>query len=197
MAVSVPFLDALSSPNQALSDLVLEQAAKLGLAPEVLAGIAGAFSGTSGVPNTRVRLTHALSLRFNGRLVAACHQFDPRFRRTVDREYEIDRNATGLPAAHIGQTGEGEATLGRYDLYFALLEETLGTREIITLCDQRKGFTLRETWRGPAGILGGGVRAYEYLDCYFTDIGRTQSATDDRIVKVQASLVWRDRRRVQ
>lgn len=35
-----------------------------------------------------------------------------------------------------------------------------------------------------------GSRTYEYQGCYFTDLGRQLEATSDRIVSVDATIVW-------
>jgi hypothetical protein len=47
------------------------------------------------------------------------------------------------------------------------------------------------------GILTADIRMYEYVGCYFTDLGRQLDAKGDRVVSVDATLVWIGRRRVQ
>jgi hypothetical protein len=46
------------------------------------------------------------------------------------------------------------------------------------------------------GLLNPDIRVYEYLGCWFTDVGRQLSAEDSRIVSVDATIVWQERRRV-
>jgi hypothetical protein len=46
------------------------------------------------------------------------------------------------------------------------------------------------------GALTADTRIYEYLGCYFTDIGRQLDAKSDRVVSVDATLVWLTRRRL-
>lgn len=194
--MGTPIIDGLLSPGQTFEDFVLEKAQQGGWSQDALGALSGAFRSTGQVPGTRVRLSHALTLRVGSRIFGAAHTFAPSMHRTVDREPEIDANAHGLYAALVPQMMEGSIRLSRYDLYLTLMEEAVGSRELITLCDQSRGITLRETWRGPAGLFRGGVRAYEYYDCYFEDLGRQMDAKGDRVVSVDATLGFRDRRRV-
>lgn len=152
------------------------------------------------VPNTRTRTTHGLTLRDGrtGRLFGAIHTFSPKQTRAVEEEWEINRDSRGIPVDLIPQNLTSRTIgLSRYDLYTRVMEELFGTTELDILTEQRRPFRMRETWLDPTaiGFLGAGPRIYEYIDCWFTDIGRTLSASDDRIVKVEATLMFRDRKR--
>lgn len=152
------------------------------------------------VPNTRTRTTHGLTLRDGrtGRLFGAIHTFSPKQTRAVEEEFEINRDSRGIPVDLVPQNLTSRTLgLSRYDLYTRVMEELFGTTELHILTDQRRPFRIRETWLAPAtvAVLGAGPRIYEYIDCWFTDIGRTLSASDDRIVKVEATLMFRDRKR--
>jgi hypothetical protein len=46
------------------------------------------------------------------------------------------------------------------------------------------------------GVLSRDYRVYEYSGCFFSDIGRNLSSTGDRVVNVDATLVWLHRQRV-
>lgn len=46
------------------------------------------------------------------------------------------------------------------------------------------------------GELTADTRVYAYIGCYFTDVGRMLDAKGDRVVSVEATLVWLGRRRV-
>lgn len=210
------------------------------------------------VPNTRTRLSHALTIRVRGRIIGAIHSWAPSTSRTVDTEFEVETNSNGMPVDQVPQTVDRrEIRIARYDTYPAIMEEVFGTSELITLTDQFQPFTLREVWRGPGinplgsafgaagsalaglsslagplglspvqnaaaaanaelsnalgaagssivgsavvtvlGTLTADTRMYEYLGCYFTDIGRSMDAKGDRVVSVDATITWLSRRRV-
>lgn len=206
------------------------------------------------VPNTVTRLSHAVSIRAGGRAIGAIHSFGPAQSRTVDIEYEVEPNSTGLPVDIIPQAVDRrEVRIARYDTYPEIMEEVFGTSELIVLSDQFRPFTIREVWRGPginllggAGTALGGIsslagslgltaaqnaanqaqagisaaagaaasgsvgqplltalgtitadtRIYEYVGCWFSDVGRTIDAKGDRVITVDATLIWLGRRRV-
>ena len=156
------------------------------------------FTNTSQLPLTKTRLTHALTIRSgNGRVVGAMKAFSPSQSRVIDEEYEVDSQASGLPIDLIPQTvNRREIRVERYDLYNVLMEEAFGSTELVTLADQSRPFSLREVWRGPSGVLVGGQRIYEYLGCWFSDLGRTLAADNDRVSLANATVVWQFRHRV-
>jgi hypothetical protein len=200
-------------------------------------------------------MAHAITLRSQSRTIGAVHTFAPSLRRTVDAEYEVEANSTGMPVDLVPQLVDGrEIRLSRYDLYPLIMEEVFGAFELVLLTDQTRPFTLREIWRGPGinalggttgaalgnisglgnqlglpevapfiggiqgsisdavatatasrvgapivgvlGILTEDVRAYEYRGCWFTDVGRQIDAKSDRVISVDATLVFQDRVRV-
>lgn len=195
------------------------------------------------VPNTRARLSHALTIRARGRTIGAVHQWAPAQGRDIDTEYEVEPNSVGLPVDVIPQVmGRREIRIARYDTYPEIMEEVFGTSELEVLTDQYRPFTLREVWRGPArgavaqignaiagavgafdaargnavaaaaassinnpflGLIDGitgpllaDMRIYTYTGCWFTDLGRQMDTKGDRVVSVEATLVFTDRRRV-
>lgn len=192
--VDVPFLDALKSPGQAFADVLLDEARRRGISQDALAALSGALRGGLVVPNTRLQSTHALSLRVGRVPIGGVFELNPSQRRTVEREYEIEAGAVGHPVDVWGETLEQEVTLSRFDLWFAPIEAVFGTRELETLCDQHAGVTLRKRWRGPAGVLSGGVYAVELTGCWFQSLGRQLRADDDRSVRVNATLAVTGRR---
>jgi hypothetical protein len=151
-----------------------------------------------GLPNTTTRLSHALTLRIGpGQIVGAVFAFSPSQRRSIDEEWEVDAAASGLPSDIVPQAlTERTIRIERYDIYTRLMEEITGTKELIVLTDQSRPFILREVWRAPYGVLTGGQRVYEYLNCWFSDLGRTVRSDDNRVVSVEATIVWGRRRRV-
>jgi hypothetical protein len=156
------------------------------------------FDQFAQLPNTRTRLDHALTIRVGtGRVVGAIKTFAPSQGRTVDDEFEVNSAASGMPVDLVPQTvNKREFRIERYDLYTKIMEEVFGTKEIVVLTDQFRPFSLREIWRGPAGVLTGQQRIYEYTGCWFTDIGRVMDASGDRVVAADATVTWLDRRRV-
>jgi len=158
----------------------------------------GLPSPTPFIPNTRTRTSHALTIRdgATGQLIGAIYTFAPKQARTLEEEYEINRDTRGLPVDIVPQNLTTRTLqIARYDLFTKIMEDVFGHKEMVILTDQKRPFRIRETWRDPAAILGGGRRIYEYTGCWFQDLGRTLSATDDRIVKVDATLMFRDRQR--
>lgn len=179
------------------------------------------------VPNTKTRLSHAFTLRVRGRIVGAVHMVSPRQARQIDTEFEINANGNGKPVDIVPQTLETrELRVARYDLYTGVMEEMFGTAEVVVLTDQYKPFSLREVWTGPgsgselignlaqvggatpqlaAALASGGAallsagasRQYEYTGCWFSDVGRTIDAKGDRVISVDATLVFLDRLRIR
>ena len=206
------------------------------------------------VPNTRTRMSHAVTIRAGGRTVGAIHILSPTTARDVDHEFEVEANASGMPVDVIPQNvTRRELRVQRYDTYPEIMEDVFGTSELIVLADQRRPFRLREVWRGPGvnllggagtavgnlsslagglglsgvnaaanraqadlenavgaagssavgmpvlsalGVLTADTRIYEYIGCWFSDLGRQLDAKGDRVVSVDATLVWTDRIRV-
>ena len=61
---------------------------------------------------------------------------------------------------------------------------SLDNPDMYTLVRQIKPINVREIWRDPFG----NIRAYAYVDCWFSDLGLTMAANDDRIIKSRATL---------
>jgi hypothetical protein len=157
----------------------------------------------------------------------------------------MDANSTGHPADIVPQILRTRTIqIQRYDLFPQIMEEVFGTRELITLADQFRPFSVREIWKSPqqklpsvpilptdfgqvrklstdanaklsalnrnieetqaAGGFGGNFlaelfaprRIYEYIGCWFSDLGRSLSASESRVVNVSATLIYQDKRRV-
>lgn len=190
---TTPFL-GLPDLSNAPRDLAL-LAQRSGLPESV---IAGALRGPSAIPTTRTRLSHAYTLRTaQSQVIAAVFRCAVDQTREVELEYENDVNATGQPADIVPQIMSTQTfAITRWDLYTEIMEEALGTRELVMLTDQRRGLRLREVWRAPTSILNSAGRRYEYGPCYFTNVGREVDATNDRTVRANATLTWLRRRRI-
>lgn len=178
----------------------------------VLAQLLGSVIQPHGaVPATRTRTTHAFALhavsnlptaadgtlRFRRGMVGAVHVVNMQQTRTVDDVWEVDAYNAGLPADVVPQALTGRTlTVARYDLWTNLMEQVFGQGEVIDLTDQARPFALREVWGSPGQLLSGRRTIYEYTGCWFTSLGRNLSADNNRIVNVDAQLVWTRRRRV-
>lgn len=187
------------------------------------------------VPNTRTRLSHALTIRAAGRTIGAVHSISPSQSRTVDQEFEVEANSKGMPIDLVPQTvDKRELRVSRYDLYTSIMEEVFGNYEIINLCDQYRPFTLREVWssrlpgsnavnflnsaptligqpfgqvtnplaslpplaRSALSFAGSDRRQYEYNGCWFQDIGRQIDAKGDRVISVEATIMYFQKNRL-
>lgn len=157
-----------------------------------------AFAST--LPRTRTRTSHGLLIRVaGGRVIGACNGFTHNQAREVQDEFEVDANAKGYGPVDIVPQNITSRTLSiqRYDLWQRPIEEAFGTGfEYVSLADQSRPFVLRTAWRSPVGSLLGGRRVYEYTGCYFTRFGRTARTDDNRIINVDAEIVYVTRRRV-
>lgn len=195
------------------------------------------------VPNTNVRMSHALTLRVGSRVCGAVHAYAPSSSRRLEDVFEVEVNAVGKPREIIpGPLESRELRVSRYDLYLTVMEEIFGSTELINLTDQTRPFTLREAWVGPglagalspftpglnaggqiaaelaggplAGSVPGGAlqgavatglgvfgagrsRRYEYVGCWFANIGRQIDAKGERVISVDATIIYTDRQRVQ
>lgn len=152
------------------------------------------------VPRTRTRTSHGLLIRVaGGRIIGAVHQFQHRQDRDIRDIFEVEANARGYGPADIlpGNQTARTLSISRYDLWQRPIEEAFGTGfEYVNLADQARPFVLRTIWRSPVNPLLGGRRVYEYTGCYFRSFGRTAAATDNRVVNVQAEIVYVQRKRV-
>lgn len=139
-------------------------------------------------PNTRVRMSHALTIRAKGQTIGLIQNFSPAAQtRAVPYVFELNTATSGEPVerppANIGGLS---IQVDRYDLYTTKMETAFGTADFAMLSDQTDKFQLREVWRNPDGSL----ESYIYLECLFSSIGRKFSATGDRIVMVNAVIEY-------
>jgi len=157
---------------------------------------AGAFlntgSGPTNPPTTQTASAHSVTIRnAQGLKVGRIQQWNMQLSRVTDQVWEIDQNTKGLPHE---LTPQIQATniiqVQRYELYTKFMGQAFGANllggvaDMYSLSQQVTPFSVRETYVYPSGT----IKAYLYSGCYFTEYGRTISATDDRIVKAQATI---------
>lgn len=158
------------------------------------------------IPRTATRTDHAMVIQTEGgSTIGLIQDWTPAQARTVTPTYMLASEFSGTkdPNFDRGTYYSGEIfeqvpgnisgltiTVNRYDLFKSKMEEAFGsiTEGAIMnmLTDQTFGLTLKEFWKDPSGDQS----KVTYHHCWFTSLGRTHSASGDRIVKVNASLVY-------
>jgi hypothetical protein len=159
-------------------------------------------------------LSHAVIIKVNGQAVGAINEWNPRMNRTVTEMFEFgavtqggapnngtDMYATesGLPFEKApGNVSGMQVDVRRYDVYTIQMEQAMGTGELHTLANQLNPFEVQERWAFPATATAAGGQPYYnwYRGCWFSDLGRTISATGDRIINVNATIQYTRRTRV-
>jgi hypothetical protein len=138
-------------------------------------------------PNTLVRTSHALTLRANGITIGVVQSWAPAMNRGITGVYEINIATSGEPIEKVpGNVGGLTASVSRYDLYTRRMEAAFGTPNVAMLGDHNNPFTVLELWRFPDNTTEGWL----YTGCWFSNIGRTYSSTDARLVLVNATIEY-------
>lgn len=165
------------------------------------------------IPVTRTKTSYALTIHAivgNRRgVIGAINRIGVKEVRGVDEEYEVETFNRGLPRELIPQLLSGRTiSLKRYELYTQTIRQVFAAQyipggELITLLDQSSPFSVRLSWKSPEptdlGAIARGVpqtRVYEYVNCYFTDMGNEVS-TGEVIVQAEATMVWGNVRPLQ
>jgi hypothetical protein len=151
-------------------------------------------------PNTVAQLSHAVTIRANGQTVGAINEWSPRHTRAVTELYELADGTTGGFAPGVGVPFEKvpgnisgmTVEVRRYDIYPQQMEQAFTVADLTMLSNQNDPFECRETWTTPNNANGYFNR---YQGCWFSDLGRTLSATADRVINVNATLQWTRRER--
>ena len=158
-------------------------------------------------PNTRTQTSHPLVILANGRAIGAINQWSPEQNLGVEPVYEIGSftgpfgGVFGAPYEMVpGNISGMQIRVQRYDLFSEQMEAAFGTTSLDMLSNDPGDpnvtglFTLRERWVSPRASER---YAIQYEGCWFTNIGRQISATDNRIINVNATLVYTAKTRVQ
>ena len=136
-------------------------------------------------PATRVRTSHAVSIRVRGVTVGLIQSWGPNQTRTITPVYEVNLAGDGSPVEKVPGTLSGlSIQVSRYDLYTKKMESAFGSSDYGMLSSQHQPFSALELWRHPDGTTEGWL----YSGCWFSTLGRTLSATDARVVLVNATL---------
>lgn len=157
-------------------------------------------------PNTKTQTSHPLVILANGVPIGAIQQWNTDMQMGAEAVYEFGSftgpfgSTFGTPYEHVpGNTTGLTIKVDRYDLWTSQMERAFGTTSLDMLSNDPGDpnttglFTLRERWAAPNQA---NRYAIQYEGCWFTNIGRTLTTTDSRVVKVSASLVYTCKTRV-
>ena len=161
-------------------------------------------------PNTVAQMTHAVTIRVHGQTIGAISEWNPKMTRAVTELYSFDTDTpggseaggvtqyaklSGEPFEKVpGNVSGMQIEVRRYDIYTTQLETVFGTPDLHMLSNQVNAFHVVEMWTKPNNQ--GNYQNY-YQGCWFSDLGRTLSATSDRTVNVNATLQFTRRDRIQ
>lgn len=144
-------------------------------------------------PHTIIRTSHAVQiLGPNNQVIGLISGWNTAISRDVNPIYEINIDSSGLPYEQVPGNVKGlTIQVNRYDIWTSRMEEAFGTGDITMLQQQNKPFSVIEKWTYPTGE----TEMYTYHGCWFTTLGRGLRSEDNRIVQVNASLVytWKER----
>jgi len=140
------------------------------------------------VPSTRVRTSHALTIKVSGITVGLINGWNPTQSRTVTPIYEVGEDDSGNPVENAPGNVTGlTIAVGRFDSYKRRMEEAFGTPDLVMLTRQSQPFDVMEIWASPHFQVD---ERFIYQKCWFSNLGRTLRSDDNRIVNVNATLVY-------
>jgi len=164
------------------------------------------------IPQTRVRTSHALTIRANGQTVGLINSWSPAQSRTMTPIFEVGVDNSGNPVEYMPGNMTGlTLNINRYDTYPKAMEDIFGSRSLIMLTRQAEPFDVTEIWSIPdrgsfannatidtdININFNKQERFMYRGCWFTSLGRTLSSTDTRIVNANATLVYTQKLKIQ
>jgi len=171
------------------------------------------------VPATLVRTGHALTIKALGKTVGLINGWTPAQGRGMTPIFEVGEDDSGNPQEYMPGNMTGMTlTVNRFDTYTRRMEQAFGTPDMTMLTRQAEPFSVIEVWTFPKVNdvvdeqleLGGNSQLsatdrrslkfinkleqdeerFIYTGCWFTSLGRTIRSDDNRIVNVNASLVY-------
>ena len=141
------------------------------------------------IPKTKnqTSTSHGVSIRVGGTAVGMIQSWVPSQSRTVTPVYELKPDTSGEVIDNVpGNIGGLTITVNRFDLYKSKMEEAFGTVDMRMLTDQKTALSIKEKWAYPDATS----EVWVYTGCWFTSLGRNLSATGDRIINVNAALMY-------
>ena len=145
------------------------------------------------VPNTTVRTSHAIAIRTSGVTIGQIQTWNPSQTRTVTPTYELNPATSGEIFENVpGNIAGTTINVSRFDLFNKKMEQAWGVGFNITmLTDQTDPLSIQEKWTNPDSS----TELLVYSGCWFSSLGRTISATGDRIINVSATLMYQKKRK--
>ena len=144
-------------------------------------------AGPRNPPNTFVRTSHALTIRARGLTVGMIQSWAPSMGRAVTACHEINVAGDGSPTEKVpGVMNALTIQVTRYDLYKRRMESAFGTIDYGMISNQYDPIQVLELWRHPDQSMEGWL----YVGVWFSNLGRNYSATDGRVVNVNATLEY-------
>ena len=156
-------------------------------------------------PNTLVRTSHALTIKVGGTTVGLINGWNPTQGRTITPIFEVGEDDSGNPVESVPGNVTGlTIAISRFDIYKIRMEEAFGTPDLVMLTRQSQPFEVMEIWEIPEFInlnqariaSGGDKERFIYQKCWFSSLGRTIRSDDNRVVNVNATLVYTKKLRV-
>jgi hypothetical protein len=143
----------------------------------------------TGIPETTVRTSHAVSIRANSVTIGQIQTWAPNQSRTITPTYQLATFHDGVGSGEVFENVPGNITgltiqVARYDLFAYKMEEVWGGVAFWMLCKQTTALEIEERWQNP----GSSAEKYLYTKCWFSQLGRNLQAQGDRIVMVNATL---------
>lgn len=143
-------------------------------------------------PNTSTATSHGISIRVDGRTIGMIQTWVPSQNRPATPVYELNSATSGGVLEQVpGNVGGLTITVTRYDLFKSRMEEVWGFN-MTMLSDQINPIEVREKFLHPDGTTEVDV----YTGCWFTNIGKNYGAQGDRIINVNAALVYKNKVRI-
>jgi hypothetical protein len=144
-------------------------------------------------PDTVTRTSHSIRIVVDGNTIGLINSFSPRQSRTITPIYELNVETSGIPYENVPGNVTGlQIDISRYDLWVARMEQVFGSRDLSMLSNQQSPFTIEERWVRPDNT----EEVWQYVGCWLSNVGRTLRSDDQRIVNVQATVIYLYKQRV-
>lgn len=162
--------------------------------PPPNAVVAGANAALN-PPTTIARTSHSLTiLGPDGTAIGLIQNWGPNMSRAVTPIYELNADTSGRPVENIPGNLQGlTMNVTRFDIWNRRMEQVFGSVDLYMLSNQKAPFSVRERWVWSDNS----IEIWEYAGCYFTSLGRTISATDQRTVLVNSNITYLFKRPIQ
>jgi hypothetical protein len=148
-------------------------------------------------PNTTTATSHGITIRVktgsytnaNDTVIGMIQTWAPAQSRAAGAIYELNASGSGEVYEQVpGNLGGLTISVTRYDLFKSRMETVWGFN-MKMLTDQNNPIEIRERFRHPDGTH----EIDAYMGCWFTSLGRNLGAQGDRLINVNATLVYTDK----